>query len=451
MQDSKSNKPRSSKLLIVSFAFFPDDSPNTYRWKNIIDKWVEKGIDVFVVSAQKPGFCDYEIANGIKIYRTGRSLFQRIKTKIGNHSSANLAVSNNKRSISKEGLLRKVYNISWKKLYWPDWAFLSYYPTLKLARKIIEREEIINMISVSWPFTDHLIGYKLKKEYNLFWLAEIIDPFSFNDAINNQRIYSKLNFSVEKKVLGKADLVTVMTNNIRAKYVSQFPELSSKISVIHNLYVPEIQRDTLNVKCKTKTTKFVFVGTLSLEVRSPRELLKIFKMLLDKKMYDNIELHFYGKINSNIQLFSSYSELINSSIFIHGPVSKDKVTDILLDADILVNIGNSNPYQEPSKIIEYIYLGKPILNVCSLVNDSSREILDKYPLNLNIFKSEIENDDTINKLIQFLNKDFYIDSHVIDKILTPYLLVEVEKAYFNLFWNKKKSPLLTKQSSSLEN
>lgn len=436
VQNKHSNNPANLKLLIVSFSFFPDDSPNTYRWKNILDIWVEKGIEVFVVSAQKTGFIKFEIVNGIKIYRTGRSLFQRLKTKLGNLPNNNLIISENSNSLSNENLLRRIYNYTWKKLYWPDWAFLSYYPTLSMSRKIIKKENITNLITVSWPFTDHLIGYKLKQENDIFWLADTIDAFSFNNEINNQKLYSKINFSVEKKVLGKADLVCVLTERKRDKYISQFPELINKIEVIHNLYVPKIDGFISAYNRKINLIKFVYMGTLSPVVRTPDDLLKMFKKLLNKNSLMSFELHFYGNITSNIKSFNAYDELINKSIFFHGVVSKNQVHNILQAADILVNIGNSNPYQEPSKIVEYIYLGKPILNICSIVNDSSKELLDKYPLNLNIYKSEIENGETINKLIEFVNKDFNINRSIIDKIISPYLLAEVERKYYNLFWKR---------------
>jgi len=438
-QKDNTNPSSKYKLLVVSFSFFPDDSPNTYRWKDIINSWSEKGLDIFVVSAQKKGLSKFEIVNGVKIYRTGRSLFQILKTKLGSKSNGNIVVrdsaKSNSKSLSKESFLRKCYNFFWKGLYWPDWAFLFYSSALKQSREIIKRENITHLITVSWPFTDHLIGYQLKKENDLIWLAEIIDPFSFNEEINNQRIYSGLNNSVERKVLNKADLISVMTQRIRDKYVSLFPEIKDKIHVIHNLYVPDNANSLDIQKSKdSKVLKFVFMGSLSPGVRTPENLLRLFKKLLDSNSLVNPELHFYGKIHSSIKSFYEYENLINKSIFLHGSVSKSEVIDILLDADILINIGNSNPYQEPSKIIEYVYLGKPVINICSIDLDSSKELLDQYPLNFNVHQSEIENENFIKNILAFLSSDFRIERSLIQNITKPYRLEEVQVAYTKLVW-----------------
>ena len=153
------------------------------------------------------------------------------------------------------------------------------------------------------------------------------------------------------------------------------------------MYVPENNPVTPHIPNFNKCIKLVFMGSLSPGVRTPEYLLKVFEKLLYTYPSTTVEIHFYGKIHSSIQSFNQYPELINTSLFLHGEVHKNQVNKILQDADILINIGNSNPYQEPSKIIEYVFLKKPIINICSIENDSSRELLDKYPLNINIYKS----------------------------------------------------------------
>ena len=425
------DKPQLKKILVLSFSFYPDDSPNTYRWKNILDVWANEGIEIHVVSAQKGQFSSYEVANGIEIYRTGKTLFQRFKSKLGNLSDDKIIDKNNN-TLNKESLLRKIYNNTWKKILWPDWAFLFYKPALKLARRIIKDEDITHLITVSWPFTDHLIGYKLKKEFDLFWLAETIDPFSFNEAINNQKLYFKKNLSIERKVMEKADSLVVMTDGIRDKYVSLFPEILNKINVIHNIYVPEQIEVIPQNESDTNTIKLVFMGTLCSEVRSPENLLLLLERLLTQKLSKKIELHFYGKIKSNIKSFKGYEDLINDCIFLHGVVPKKEVKSILLESDILINIGNSNPFQEPSKVIEYIYLGKPIINMYSIENDSSKKLLSNYRLNFNINKSEIENEATIKDIIYFINNDFTIQRSEIDEMVSPYLLDKIQGEYRNL-------------------
>ena len=56
------------------------------------------------------------------------------------------------------------------------------------------------------------------------------------------------------------------------------------------------------------------------------------------------------------------------------------MNNVIKEADVLINIGNNNKYQEPSKLIEYMYSGKKILNICSIEEDTSAELLKIYPV-----------------------------------------------------------------------
>jgi hypothetical protein len=50
----------------------------------------------------------------------------------------------------------------------------------------------------------------------------------------------------------------------------------------------------------------------------------------------------------------------------------------------LVNIGNATVAQIPSKVVEYVAAGKPILNVVTREDDSTAEFLKRYPLALTV-------------------------------------------------------------------
>ena len=163
---------------------------------------------------------------------------------------------------------------------------------------------------------------------------------------------------------------------------------------------------------------------------TPQASVAVFKKLIESKAEFRFESHFYGYITSNVKSFFDYQALINNSIFIHGLVSKNKVPKIIADANILINIGNNNPYQELSKIIEYIYLGKPIINIYSIENDSAIEILKDYSNSLNVYPYEIENETTIIKIIDFLKEEKITNSNFNKNLLSPYLLGEVENKYY---------------------
>ena len=59
-------------------------------------------------------------------------------------------------------------------------------------------------------------------------------------------------------------------------------------------------------------------------------------------------------------------------------------TRALHEASVLINIGNKSSYQLPSKVVEYVSSGKPILNISQVERDSSMAFLQSYPAVLNL-------------------------------------------------------------------
>lgn len=422
----------SKKVLVITYDYYPDNSPNTYRWHNILRLWSKKNIDIHVISKRKYGLSHFEIIDGIYIHRAGNSIIEKIRKLLLPDSKT--AEFKNTQQSYKDSFIRKVYNNTWSKLYWPDYAFLWYFSALRLSQKIINTRNINNIITVSWPFTDHLIGYKLKNNNNVYWLADTIDPFSFHPSINNQKVYSRINYIVEKQVLNTSDIVSVLTNKMKDKYISLFPKLNDKVKINHNVFIPPFIPVRLSVK--DKLIKLVFVGTLNPNVRSPDNLLDFFKQLLNLHSRNTYELHFYGNINASLANFNPYKDLLKESIFIHDFIPKKQIIDVLLDATILVNIGNNNPYQEPSKLIEYVYVGKPILNLYSNIDDSSKIMLKDYPLVFNAFSKGIINKSLVYEFDKFIKKNHgkSVDKSVINTLLKNYYINEVAHKYFSYLW-----------------
>lgn len=420
------------KILVLTYDFYPDNSPNTYRWLNVLKEWRKKGVEVHVLSFHKAGFPEYQEFEGIKIYRTGKSLFEKFKNKIFSVvEQDNLIVQN--QTVIKESFIRKVYNFTWKKLYFPDFAFLWQSSAFKKASEIISNENISDLITVSWPFSDHVVGAKLKDKYaDLNWIADTIDPFYLSKAVNNNSIYNSLNYRYEKKILSSADAITVLTDKLKGKYAELYPSIKDRIWVNHNIFVP-YERIMDNEVVDKSTIKLVFVGTLTPITRSPADLLNLFQNLLnDSKLSNNLELHFYGDWRQCSKIFEKFNHLLNESLFIHGIIPREEIPKILNKASVLINIGNNNEFQEPSKILEYIYLSKPILNVCSINADSSLEILSAYELNYSIHKNDINDPEKVNDVFKFIRKINTLKNENSIRIFQKYLLPEVENRYFEL-------------------
>ncbi|AOW08153.1 glycosyltransferase family protein [Flavobacterium gilvum] len=441
IKNDSSKKP--TKVLIICYDFFPEAKPNTYRWFNIVKKWYEEeGIEIHVISGAKNQFKNYEEVDGIKIYRTTEYLIGNLKYKYRNKVQEARVTEKRSLGISLKKIIRVFYDFTWSKLYWPDHSFLWCFSVIPLAKRIIEENKIDKLITVSWTFSAHVIGYNLKRKFNsIFWLADTVDPFSIDKTVNNSFIYNGLNTSFERKIFEKANLNCVLTARIRDKYISIFPNLKNKIVVNNNIFIPSKFDYSKESEFWDKHIKLVFLGTLSEDVRSPKNLLLLFDRMVNKYPDVIFELNFYGEFSKSLIRFNEYPKLLNSSIFLNGFIDKSLVNNVIKEADVLINIGNNNKYQEPSKLIEYMYSGKKILNICSIEEDTSAELLKIYPLNLNVFPEDLKDEDVIEKVYNFLSTDDKVDSEMLDVLLKDFMLQEVSNKYLDFLTNKVYSSI----------
>jgi glycosyltransferase involved in cell wall biosynthesis len=137
-----------------------------------------------------------------------------------------------------------------------------------------------------------------------------------------------------------------------------------------------------------KTFRIVYVGTLYKSLRSPKFLLKCFELVRKLLPEQRMELHFYGSVNDCHEDFVNIENSSNSNVFVHGMVSRQDVVIAMTGANVLVNIGNDGEAQLASKVIEYMSMGKPILNLVSINCDASISVLAPYSAKLTISRGD---------------------------------------------------------------
>ena len=104
------------------------------------------------------------------------------------------------------------------------------------------------------------------------------------------------------------------------------------------------------------------------------------------------------------------------------------------EADVLINIGNTNPYQEPSKVIEYASTGKPIINITTIDCDSSSVLLEGYPAFLNVVVPDFQTTPGfVSGLLEFIANPPHVQKPYLEKWVAPYTIENVSNSYLSMF------------------
>lgn len=397
------------RFLIVTPSYEPLTNPRAFRWSAIAKVWASQGALVDVVCCWTPGTDDREIRSGVRVIRVGGGISERIRGALRTPERAAVArqaaPSNSSTAMRMlRRLGRATHDTFWKSIYWPDYACLWIPAALHAARRALRRRRYDALITVSDPFSAHLVGVALKRSYpGLRWTMDLGDPFSFrtDTPANNLSLYASLNKRIERKLFARADVITVTSGATGEKYRELIPNAAHKVTVIGPLATPLESTATTVPTDKTKT--LVYVGTLYEKIRNPHFLLQLFSAALRMDNCNYMSLHFYGSYDGCQRFFKSHANLIGKTVFLHGLVSHERALEALRRADVLVNIGNINPYQLPSKLAEYIALCKPIVHVNTAAQDASRELLDDHPNHLNLDAVQGEPTDTqISEFVDFV-------------------------------------------------
>ncbi|HKQ30781.1 MAG TPA: glycosyltransferase [Burkholderiales bacterium] len=387
------------RILLIAHSFTPAANPRSLRWTEIARYWAANGHSVDVVCAWMPGAARNESSDNLNVYRVGGALFERLRGWLsGKGGATNARVVAKPAPTRKSGLRRLIkwlHDRTWKQVYWPDYAVPWFFAARAQVRRCLSNERYDAVVSVSLPFTGHLVGWWAKRRSpGSRWIIDAGDPFCYMDETppNNLALYRRLNHSTERRVFADADAVSVTTDGTRDRYAQLFPESAAKIAVIPPLLSRQAGTESENVFPKDDTIRIVFIGTLYRNIRSPAFLLSLFERLSRDANAPRTELHFFGELLDCEELFVPYRALLGERIFQHGRVTPTTARCAMAGADVLANIGNLTSYQLPSKVVEYTSTGKRILNIALHRDDASARFLVDYPYVLTIAQDDADAD-----------------------------------------------------------
>ena len=367
---------KNKKILIVSHQFLPFISPRTTRWSLLIDELIKKGNEVTVLTGTAPE----ELKKNYEVLYFGNKQFSSNIKKVRKDSQDS---SNNFLKKIIYSILKTIYRFLFKTFSWPDYAMFWAFTIFKNRKRIENKFDII--ISVSLPFTSHLCAYILQKRISADWYMDIGDPFSLkiNSPENNKIIYSYLNKYYEKKFYQNASKIIFTHNEVAELHQNKFNIDRTKIVIGYPIALLNEERikNSLNFNYEDTPLIIGYFGAFTKSVREPNNYIISIANSLD----DEIKHEWY--INKESKKYFTSIKNISSHQFLDILPREIALEVMVSKMHVLLSIGNFNKYQMPSKVIEYISLGKPVLHFAEIADDPLYNFNDLFD-NLKIINSK---------------------------------------------------------------
>jgi hypothetical protein len=321
-------------LIIMSYNYYPDVSPASYRMKSLVENLIsnrqQSKINVSIICSEPKrynlnhNYDDKNNKKNIKIYR------------------------------SKNFILTKT---SFDKIItYINYVFLCFFVLLRSKNKFV----IVTSSKLGTAFFCYFFSIFFKYQYIVDLrdiLSDNLASITKNYSIGLSLIIKKIILFIEKKILNKSIYVNVVSEDFKNYYsnILNIKHWTCYKNGIDNIFLNE---DFVNNN-KNKKIKILYVGNNGAGQALDKILPKAAKDL--EKEYEFIVI---GNGSHQKKLKKNIVNMQIKNIKLIGAIERSKVLEYYKDADILfLHLNNIDSFKRvlPSKIFEYIAVSKPII------------------------------------------------------------------------------------------
>jgi glycosyltransferase involved in cell wall biosynthesis len=412
---------KTGKILILNYAFPPNDGVGGRRWAKFC-KYIDRAEKDFIVVCKKPTSFNKnskwtddttDFRNKIKFFDFGYptvleksefSLFDKVSYRVA---------------------LKKVKLLSKGNYY--DRTCLCEDRLKKYISNLILKENITAVIVSVAPFGLSTIIGSLKKEFsNVRFIVDFRDPWTDNETAYGLNSMSQerkqYEFDSEKKVLNEFDAIVSVSDVMTNKFKNKYPNLSTKkFFTIPNGYDSEdfgkrdkdIRSDKINM---------VFVGNFYdkakhhiVTLRQQLEKLKEAHV----EIFNKVSINFYGAKPFDLEGFENV-------ITFHKSVSITEVSIVLAKADLgLLFLSDDINYSFSTKFCEYLANKLPIIVFSK--SGKTGEYVENMKIGI-----EINDKSNDTKLMEFLSEIGKVKEYAQNFDSSDFDILSLTKDYLNI-------------------
>ncbi|MGE5355344.1 MAG: glycosyltransferase family 4 protein [Deltaproteobacteria bacterium] len=358
------------KVLIITYYWPPSGGAGVQRWVKLTKYLALLDVEVHVITVDE-NYSSYvvkdfslmdDISEKIKIHKTKSFEPIKIYGKIAGKKNIPTAGFSN---VDNSSLKQKLVNFVRSNLFIPDprrcWNRYAY----KKACEVIEKYSIDNVITSSPPHSSQLLGLKLKKKFNINWIADLRDPWTdiyYYPLLNHSFLSARIDYMYEKKVLKNADKVITVGQSLKNLFLSKDHTLKEdKIYLIPNGFDPE---DFENQRFKIFPEDFTitYTGTMSGSY-NPNIFFDVLIELINDLKINKIRLNIVGMVAEEIKSYIINTSLKDHVCFIPS-VPHNEVTGYQIRSHLLLLIIPDIVKSEgilTGKLFEYLATGNKII------------------------------------------------------------------------------------------
>lgn len=224
------------------------------------------------------------------------------------------------------------------------------------------------LATFAFPLVDNIIGLELKRRFRVPWLAHFSDPWVDSPFKNDDRLTRALNASLEQRVIERADRLVFTSGETADLVMSKYrAALRTKVRIVPHAYEPALFPRRSNPDNGRLVIRYL--GDLYLS-RTPKPLFQALELLSvsDPELVKRFCFEIVGEVHELDLEQMGLSRLTEELVVFRPRVGYRESLSLMTSAAGLMVIDapvpkNAKSVFLPSKLIEYIGAGRPIIGL----------------------------------------------------------------------------------------
>jgi glycosyltransferase involved in cell wall biosynthesis len=246
---------------------------------------------------------------------------------------------------------------------------------LRAARQALEARRPDVLVTFAQPWSDHLIGLRLRRESALPWVAHFSDPWVDSPYFRPARWVRSRAESWERDVISEATRIVFVNARTRDRVMAKYPPAwAAKSEVIPQAYELAAAGRAEPPAGLDRPMRMVYTGRFYDGMRTPNALLDALAAIHRASSLTNqLDVEFVG---SDMDRYRARAgELgLQDVVRFSGRMSPADARARAATADVLLVIDAPDPggsIFQPSKLIEYLPVRRPIFGITPAVGPSA--------------------------------------------------------------------------------
>lgn len=281
-----------------------------------------------------------------------------------------------------------------------------------LIKKALSFDKYDCIFSVAEAFEINLLTHDAFKGKKYIWYPMSYDPFAYNPHINEKQ--KKEFLKLEEKALKDAKIIFFLT-----EFKDDYKDASFKDKIVY-FNLPCIREINENKEgCPIYFDKSyincVFLGNFYFGIENTDFIFRLFE-----KINLPIRLYTVGSLGDYTETVNVWKNKLKDKYICHERVTQKEAQNIMLNSDVLVSMGHDSANMCPSKVIDFIASGKPILHIEKIKNCCGSKYLKNYENKICIYQNDKLTDTKIKPIEKFIEDSKNKERIPFDLILKKY-------------------------------